>query len=339
MKRTSFLAAGLAVALTACHKSPEPSTPTEMPPAKVRVQAIESKSRPATEEVMGTIRARYRAVLEAKVSGSIEKLPVALGQAVKAGETLAELDAKEIKARLDQATTQRQQLERDTERLRQLLANNAVSRQEFESIESRYRVAQAAVTEAETMLAYTKVIAPFDGVITRKHAEVGDLAAPGKPLLEMEDPKSLRVEADVPEAAIGNIVAGAKLSVRVAGVTNDLVATVSEIAPAADPNSRTFLVKCDLPPGFGARTGQFGRLTVPLGETTALRIPATALVVRGQLELVFVSDNNRAQMRLVKTGKRVGSEIEVLSGLNRGDQIVVENAAGLRDGQPLEITR
>lgn len=333
------IVAGLAVTLTACHRNPEPAAPLDLPAAKVRVQAVENKARTATEEVMGTIRARHRAVLEAKVSGGIEKLPVVLGQPVKAGETLAELDAREIKARLDQALAQREQLGRDTERLRQLLANNAVSRQEFESIESRHRVARAAVTEAETMLAYTRVIAPFDGVITRKHAEVGDLAAPGKPLLEMEDPKSLRLEADVPEAAIGHIVPGAQLPVRVAGVTNDLIATVSEIAPAADPNSRTFLVKCELPAGSGVRTGQFGRLAVPLGETSALRVPDGALIVRGQLELVFVAGNNRAQMRLVKSGKRIGNEIEILSGLDLGDQIVIENAAGLRDGQPLEITR
>ena len=324
--------------LTACHKSPERAASTELPAAKGRIQTIESKTRTATEEVMGTIRARYRAVLEAKVSGSIEKLPVVLGQSVKSGELLVELDAREIKARLDQALTQREQFGRDTERLRKLLANNAVSRQEFETIESRYRVAVAAVTEAETLLAYTKVIAPFDGVITRKHVEVGDLAAPGKPLLEMEDPRSLRLEADVPEAAI-SIVSGAKLPVRIAGVTNDLAATVSEIAPAADPNSRTFLVKCELPPGSGARTGQFGRLSVPLGETTALRVPASALTQRGQLEMVFAIVNNRAQMRLVKSGKRVGDEMELLSGVAKGDQVAIENVTVLRDGQAVEVIR
>lgn len=339
MKHLFILVAGLAVTLTACRKSPEPAVPAELPTAKVRVQAIESKTQTATEEVMGTIRARYRAVLEAKVSGGIEKLPVVPGQSVKAGETLVELDAKEIKARLDQASTQREQLGRDTERLRQLLANNAVSRQEFESIESRFRVAKAAATEAETMLAYTKVVAPFDGVITRKHVEVGDLAAPGKPLLEMEDPRSLRLEADVPEAAISSIVSGAQLRVRVAGVTNELTATVSEIAPTADPNSRTFLVKCELPAGSGARAGQFGRLSVPLGETTALRVPASAISQRGQLEMVFAIVNNRAQMRLVKSGKRVGDEIELLSGVARGDQVAIENAGSLQDGQPVEVIR
>ena len=339
MKPATLAALGLMTLLTACHRSADKTESTELPAVKVRAQTIESKTRTATEEVMGTIRARYRAVLEAKVSGSIEKLPVVLGQSVKSGELLVELDAREIKARLDQALTQREQFGRDTERLRKLLANNAVSRQEFETLESRYRVAVAAVTEAETLLAYTKVIAPFDGVITRKHAEVGDLAAPGKPLLEMEDPRSLRLEADVPEAAISSIVSGAKLPVRIAGLTSELTATVSEIAPTADPNSRTFLVKCELPAGSGARAGQFGRLSVPLGTTTALRVPASALTQRGQLEMVFAIVNNRAQMRLVKSGKRVGDEVELLSGVTKGDQVATENTGSLQDGQPVEVIR
>lgn len=339
MKPAMIVGLGLMVLLTACHKSPERTESAEPPAVKVRVQTIESKTRTATEDVMGTIRARHRAVLEAKVSGSIEKLPVILGQSVKSGELLAELDAREIKARLDQALTQREQFSRDTERLRRLLTDKAVSRQEFETVESRYRVAVAAVTEAETLLAYTRIIAPFDGVITRKHVEAGDFAAPGKPLLEMEDPRSLRLEADVPEAAIGSIVSGAQLPVRVAGVTGDLAAIVREIAPAADPNSRTFLVKCDLPVGSGARTGQFGRLSVPLGETTALRVPAIALTQRGQMEMVFAIVNNRAQMRLVKSGKRVGDEVELLSGVTQGDQVAIENVTTLRDGQPVEVIR
>ena len=332
-------ALGSMALLTACHKSPDRTKSTEPPAAKVRVQTIESKTRTAREDVMGTIRARHRAVLEAKVSGSIEKLPVILGQSVKSGELLAELDSREIKARLDQALTQREQFNRDTERLRRLLTDKAVSRQEFETVESRYRVAVAAVTEAETLLAYTRIIAPFDGVITRKHVEAGDFAAPGKPLLEMEDPRSLRLEADVPEAAIGGIVSGAQLPVRVAGVTRDLSAIVSEVAPAADPNSRTFLVKCDLPAGSGARTGQFGRLSVPLGETTALRVPASGLTQRGQMEMVFAIVNNRAQMRLVKSGKRVGDEVELLSGVAKGDEVAIENVTALRDGQPVEVIR
>jgi len=130
-----------------------------------------------------------------------------------------------------------------------------------------------------------------------------------------------------------------KMAVRVAALTNEIPATVSEIAPAADPNSRTFRVKLDLPPTPGLRLGQFGRVTVPLNEVASVRIPATAVVVRGQMEIVFVVESQKAQLRLVKTGKRLGDEWEVVSGLNAGESIVVDGAASLSDGQPVEVKR
>jgi RND family efflux transporter MFP subunit len=196
-------------------------------------------------------------------------------------------------------------------------------------------VADAAALETETMLGYTRIEAPFDGVITRKFAEVGDLAAPGKPLLELEDARAFRLEADVPEAVVNKIKLGDRLPVSVGEVGTNLEGVVSEMAPAADANSRTYLVKLELPAAVGLRSGQFGRATLPVGETSALRVAASAVIQRGQMELVFVAKDGRAQLRLVKTGKRVGAEVEVVAGLSAGETVVVEGAAQLRDGQPV----
>jgi RND family efflux transporter MFP subunit len=285
------------------------------------------------------VRAKLRASIEAKVSGRIEQMLVSPGQTVKAGELLARLDAREIQARLDQALALRERYGRDTERLRRLLAEKAVSQQEFENMESRHRVAAASVTEAETMLGYTKVVAPFAGVITRKLADVGDLAAPGRALVEIDDPAALRLEADVPESLIKNVAQGAKLRVRPSADESPVEAMVGEIAPVADPSTRTFNVKLDLPAGTGLRAGQFARLAVPVGESKALRVPAAAVIQRGQMELVFVAANQHGQLRLVKSGKRIGDETEIVSGISAGEQVVVEGAATLRDGQAVEIAR
>ena len=285
---------------------------------------------------MGTVQSKLRAIIEANVSGRIEKMLVAPGQRVKAGDLLAQLDALEIKARLDQSAATREQVARDLERVRALVSQNAVSRQEFETTESRYRVAVAAVTEAETMLGYTKVTAPFDGVVTRKRADVGDLAAPGRALLEINDPASLRVEAAVPESLIHRIRLNDQLDVRAADAGVAIRGVVSEIAPAADSGSRTFLVKLDLPANTGLRSGQFARVSVPLAETKSLFVPSTALVGRGQMELVFVVRTNRAELRLVKSGRRSGGEVELVSGLETGERVVIEGAEHLRDGQLVE---
>ena len=181
-----------------------------------------------------------------------------------------------------------------------------------------------------------KIVAPFDGVVTKKWADVGDLAAPGKPLIAIEDPSGLQLEADVPQAIASHVQRDARLAARVDGVSGELTGTVSEIAPAADPVSRTFRVKVDLPAQPGLSSGQFARLLVPVGESNSLRVPASAVVQRGQLEIVFVVANQHAQLHLVKTGKRVGDEMEILSGLHAGDAVVVDGAAQLTDGQPVE---
>jgi RND family efflux transporter MFP subunit len=323
--------------LAGCGRAPKSPPVAEPPPAAVRAQTVENKTRAATEEVVGTVRARLRSVIEAKISGRIEKMLVVPGQNVKTGELLVQLDAREVQAQLDRVLAVRQQAENDLKRARELFQQKILPQSEYDNAQSKFRVADAAATEAETMRGYTKVTAPFDGVITRKHADVGDLAAPGKALLEMEDARDLRLEADVPEAVIGHLALGDRLGVRVSGLTNELEGVVGEIAPSADPGSRTFLVKLDLPPAPGLRAGQFGRAAMPVGETAALRVQMTALVQRGQLELVFVVVNDHAQLRIVKTGKRLGDEVELVSGIDAGERVVVENAAQLMDGQPVEV--
>ncbi len=332
--------AGISVAgllLAGCGRAPESPTPPNLPSAVVRVQTVENKQRVAVEEVVGTVRAKLHSVIEAKISGRIEKMLVVPGQNVTTGELLVQLDAREVQAQLDQALALRQQAQNDLKRATDLFQQKILAQSEYDNAQSRFRVADAAATEAETLLGYTKVIAPFDGVITRKYVDVGDLASPGKPLLEMEDARDLRLEADVPEAVIGHLTLGDKLGVRVSGVTNELEGVISEIAPSADPNSRTFLVKLDLPATPGLRAGQFGRASMPVGETSALRAPASAVVQRGQMELVFVVVNGHAQLRLVKTGKRIGDEVELVSGVDAGEQVVTEGAGNLVDGQPLTV--
>lgn len=319
-----------------CHKPTEPAPP-DLPPASVRVQTAERKPFTATEDVVGTVRPKLSAAIEAKVSGRIEQMRVVPGQSVQTGELLVQLDAHEIQARCDQAIAVRQQAESDLKRASDLFQQKILSQSEFDAAQSKFRVADAAANEAETLLGYTKITAPFAGVITRKFADVGDLAMPGKTLLQMENPNALRLDADVPEALIGNLKLGDKLAVQIAAVARGGTGTVAEIAPAADPNSRTFLVKLDLPDTAGLRSGQFGRVAVPVGEVNSIRVPAGAVVQRGQMEVVFVDVNHHAQLRLVKTGRHGDGEVEIVSGLDTGESIVTDGAAELMDGQPLNL--
>lgn len=339
MKRIFLLACtGTSLLLGGCQRPDAPggSGSSQLPVLPVRLAQVESKPYTAVEESVGTVRSVLRTTLEAKVAGRIGKMLVTPGQPVKAGELLAELDAQEIQARLDQANAQMEQSDRELERYTALIEKNAATRQEYDAVVARQRVNKAAASEARTMLGYSKILAPFTGVVTRKLADVGDLAAPGKALLEMEDPAQLRLEADVSEALIDRIKIGQTLRVSVTSGHPALECAVSEIAPAADPASRTFRVKLDLPPGAGLRAGQFGRVAVPLGEVAALRVPTSAIVVRGQMETVFVSLDNTAQLRLVRSGKQLGKETEIIAGLSAGEKIVVEGAGLVQEGRRLE---
>jgi RND family efflux transporter MFP subunit len=328
----------LAGLLMGCDKSHPPGAPPSLPAVSLQTQRIEAKSRVATEEVVGTVRAKLRSVIEAKVSGKIEKLLVAPGQKVRQGELLARIEAREVQARLDQALAVRQQAESDLKRAALLLDQKILAQSEYDSAQSKFRVADATVTERRNHVGYTQVTAPFDGVITRKLSDRGDLAVPGKALLEMEDSTTLRLEADVPEAVMGKLNLGDKLPVRMAALQAELDGVISEISPAADPNSRTFLVKLDLPATTGLRAGQFGRVAMPIGETSAVRVPASAVIQRGQMELVFIvnDSDSKARLRIVKAGKRLGSEVELVSGVSAGERIVVERVFELKDGQPVK---
>ena len=326
------------VFLAGCHNAHQghAAAEPESPSVQVCTQPVEAKPLVTVEEVVGTVRARLRATIEAKTTGRITDMPVVMGQKVKAGEPLARLYAPEIKARLEQAEATLQQAERDSKRLSSLLKQNAVARADFEAADTRCRVAVGALAEARAMMAYVEILAPFDGVVTRKWVDVGDQAAPGKPLVDIEDPSQLQLEADLPEAVASRIKQDAHLTIRVGESTGDLSGTIVEIAPIADPISRTFRVKLDVQASPGMMSGQFARLLVPAGENTSMRVPASAVVQRGQMEILFVVENQRARLHLVKTGRRVDDETEILSGLNSGDLVVVDNPQQLVDGQRLQ---
>ncbi len=339
MNRSNFLTATLLLVtliLNGCGRKPA-DVVNALSAVSLPTQIAESKRRLATEEDIGTVRAQLHAVIEAKVSGKIEQMLVVPGQEVTNGELLVQLDAREVQAQLDQATALRQQAESDLKRATDLFQQKILSSSEFDAAQSKFRVADAAASEAKTLLGYTKVTAPFDGVITHKDADVGDLAVPGKPLLEMEDPRHLRLEADVPEALVDKIKLGDTLPIRISALETNLTGVVSEIAPSADTGSRTFVVKLNLPSVSGLRAGQFGRVAVPTGEVSALRVPASAVIQRGDMELLFVVAGDHAQLRIVKTGARVGDEVEIVSGLNSGETVVTSDVDDLMDGQPVVV--
>ena len=308
----------------------------ELPLASVRTQIIASQESTGLEEVVGTVRAKLRATLEAKATGRITEMPLVLGQKIQSTELLVRLDAPEINARLEQAEASFEQAERDWKRVSSLLSQQAATRADSDAADARYRLAKGTVAEARAMLGYVEIRAPFAGVVTRKYVDVGDLATPGKPLVELEDPTRLQFEADVPEAIASKIPQGAAMKVKVSEELPELTGTVREVAPVIDPVSRTLRVKLDLPDGTALRSGQFARLRVPVGQTTSLQVPTQAVIERGQMQIVFTVEDRHARLHLVKTGRQEEAQTEILSGLTAGEAVVVDDPRQLTDGQPVQ---
>lgn len=325
----------VAAALAACSgEHHEPHTSDPLPTVEVTTLKLEAEQLRRAEAVPGTVRARLESTLEAKLPGRIRRMPVKLGDKVRAGQLVAVLEAREVEARLGQAEARLAQAKSELNRYSRLFEKKAATRQELEGVRTRYEVAVASVREARSMLQEAKITAPFAGVITRDFADVGDLATPGRPIVTVSAPGALRLEVAVSETLLGFVELGQTIPVEV-GDGPKLDGVVGEIAPSADPGSRTFTVKIDIPETEGVRPGQFGRALMPAREAEILRIPSEAVIRRGQLEIVFVVEDGVAKLRLVKTGRRFDGQVEVASGLDAGEVLVIEGAGQLVDGQPV----
>lgn len=335
--RPPFLLLPLALSLvTGCARKDPVSAPPEAGSLPVQAAVVARETLPAVIEMPATVRPAERAVISAKLTGTIASLPWGLGQEVKAGDLLVTLSVPETEARVRQAQASLAEAQRGTERERTLVAKGVNPPDTLRDAEDRLRFAQAGLAEAEAMLAHAGIRVPFAGVITEKHVLPGDLATPGLPLLALESTSRLRAEGTVPEQAAASLRIGDPLPVVVHDGAAAIAGRIEELSAAADAVSRSVLVKVALPAG-SVRSGQFARLQVTAGRTETLLVPAAALTRFGQMERVFVVENGRAVLRLVKTGRITGDRLEILSGLNAGEQIVLAPPAALRDGQAVTL--
>ncbi len=336
---STFAAATLCLLLNGCSK--EEANPAKsassLPVSPISVATVQSVSAARLAEVVGTVQAVAQAEIAAKISGNIITMPVDLGSRVERDELLVELVAGEISAQLQQAEAQLAQARRNLAREESLLKKNAATQETVKSLQDTLKIAEASFRQAQTMLDYTRITAPFSGIITRKFANVGDLATPGRTLLKIESAEQLEVVTDLPEAMMLQVNKGDILPVFIPSIDLQLDGVVAEVSPTADPTSRTVPIKLRLPGHPTLRAGQFARVTLASNETETLTVPGEALLPLGQIERLFVVEDGVARLRLVRSGTRQDGRVEILSGLQGQEQVVVAGNRRLQDGQPVEI--
>jgi len=343
------LLAASGVMIAGCHGGQSAATPATVQTMQARVVESNEQQVPVTLQSTGTVHARETAVLSAQVMGRIRQVMVREGDSVRAGQTLVLLDDAALRAQVEQAqagvkAAQNAQAAAQTNsalaastlgRYKQLESEKSVSPQEMDEVSRRAEGAAASVdamraqTEAaraqesgaRAMMNYTRLAAPFAGVVTSRMADPGTMAAPGVPLLQVDQAGPLQLDAPVDESVIGAIRKGMKLTVEVNGVAS--TASIAQIVPAADPSSHSFLVKIDLPSSTQTRAGMYGTAEFANGTRQAILIPRSAVVARGSLNCVYVLDSQGiAQLRSITLGGEQGTLVEVLSGVSSGEKLV-----------------
>jgi len=243
------------------------------------------------------------------------------------------------------------------QRMNELYGKKSISDQEFDEASAKLKAAQAAfemarakrmqldsrlaqadqeVSAAQVTRSYADVRAPFEGIVTAKSVDPGNLATPGAPLLTLER-DGYRLEASVEESKLGTIRVGQPVSVILDGIDRTFDAHVSEITPSVDAASRAYTVKIGLPPEPALRSGIFGRARFQLGRRQVLAIPSGAVAERGQLQSAFVEENGIARTRLITLGDKSNGQVEVLSGLSAGERVIVPVPQSLTDGARVEV--
>lgn len=350
---SAYLVLGLAVgSLSGCSNERRIEAAAPEIVSNVPVVVTQKTTVPDWIEAVGTVRAAQTSQLASQIMGNIVAILAHEGERVEAGQVLLMIDDTQLRAAVEQATAAQFAAQKDVsaaeselglaqttlKRYQQLYEKKSVSPQEFDEIKTREQAAEArrdmaraalaqadaALTQARTSLGYTRIRAPFAGVVTERKADPGTLASPGMPLLTLEDTRNYRLEVTVDESDVHLVRIGQSPPVKIDALGSiETTCKVVQIVPTADPGSRSFLVKIELPKDPHLRSGLFGRAQFARGERSALLIPRSTVVERGQLQGVYVLDSEEiAGLHYVTLGRTSGQQVEVLSGLTGGEKVI-----------------
>jgi RND family efflux transporter MFP subunit len=250
--------------------------------------------------------------------------------------TLAQATFKRMESLHKQTSISDQEFDEAQARLRTAEAALEMAKSKRSQIDAKVAQAKQGVASADVMQSYSRIFAPFAGVVTEKPAQAGQLAMPGMPILTVEKVGGYRLEAPVEESLLGSIRVGQKVRVALDASNRIIDARVDEIVPAVDAQSRAFLVKASLPGAANLQSGLFGRLLIDRGARQSIIVPAEAISQRGELQSVLVAENGVARARMVTVGRRDQGKIEILSGLSPGERLIVPRPANLQDGSRVE---
>jgi RND family efflux transporter MFP subunit len=352
----TILAFSIALLAVSCGSEDKKPVADNSPAISVNVNQVKANSNSPFLSVSGKIQATNSADLSTRMMGYVNNVYVNVGDTVKKGQLLvsinnADLQAKraQVNAGISEATAAFNNAKKDYDRYTNLFAENSASQKELDDITAHYEMAKARLESANQMkneisaqFAYSNITAPFNGVVTGKRIDAGDMANPGMPLISIEQPGSFEVMAMVPETEISEISKGTQVDVQVKSINQTLKGKVAEVSTSSKNTGGQYLVKIDLEKtDANILSGMFTTVQFPVerkSKTQMVLIPSEAIVTNGQLSGVYtVSDSNTAILRWLRLGRTYGDQIEVLSGLNTDEAYIVSAEGKLYNGAKVSV--
>jgi len=334
------LAAGLSA--SGCSKKAA-GGPASFPP--VQVVTVAAKRQPVTESLslIGSLAANEMVEIKAETDGTVQEIPFNEGQHIEKGQLLIQLDETKFATALAEAESNFRLSQANFERAKQLFADKLISRQEYDQTAANFDVNRALLDRRKREMKDARIYAPFSGIMGARNFSPGQVIARNTVLSWLVDLDPIKVELNVPERFLSQVLAGQTLDLKVASYpTNRFQGKVYFVAPSVDPNTRTTLVKAQIPnPRHELKPGMFANLelTVNVRENSIV-IPEVALsqILEGDRATVFaVGVSNVVQMKVVKLGVRLPGQVEVLSGLDGGEQVIVEGTQKVGPGATVKV--
>jgi len=337
-------ACALGVLLAACQPTEPPganSGKRERPPQLVETTTCSSRAIAHSVTRTGTLRAQREVRLFNQEEGQVAALPFFEGDVVDKDTVIARLDDALLRAHLAKAVATRKQAASDLKRLTQLKSRSMISDDVLNRSDTALQVAEAELALLRTRLGYSTIKAPFSGIVSARMIEPGDVAPRFTHLLTLFDPASLVIEVTLSELLLPQVDVGTEVPVRIdalGDVTHP--GRVLRIHPTVDPRTRLGLVEIALdPPPPGARPGQLGRVDLKLPAVLRRVIPYPALRRDTRGEYVYHVTDGKVRRRAVRSGLLLGDDIEIVQGLEDGEQIVLRGFLGLSEGSRVRETQ
>ena len=360
MKNYIYLSSFIALLITtiSCGGDSKKETLDNTPPISVTVNAIQDTTNNPFLNVSGKIQSVQSADLSTRMMGFVNKVHVKVGDKVKKGQLLVSINNTDLQAQLAQvnasiteANAAYNNAKKDYDRFQNLFAENSASQKEVDDITAHYEMAKARLEAAKQMkneinaqFTYSNITAPFNGVITGKSVEEGNMANPGIPLISMEAPGNFEVIAMVPETEISKIKNDSKVDVTAKSISKTIPGNVVEISTSARNTGGQYLVKIALDKTEAPiLSGMFVNVQFPLEKkanaiSSTLYVPESALVKQGQLTGVYtIGNGNVALLRWLRIGKTFGDQVEVLSGLSKDEQYIISAEGKLYNGAKVTV--